>query len=501
MQDPWLAVDGSTSLRVRARQMHRAWERVHDRAEALQSLREVRAPIADSWQRALRAGFDTAGWAAPVAFERSQASERFAEHPLGRVVELLAPQLEAIQEQTENLLVLSDAHGVLLRIVGDPGLRERAAEDMNFVEGARWSEEVAGTNAVGLAITADHRVQVFASEHFNENVQAWSCSAAPVHDPVSGAIVGIVDLTGPYESVHRLLLPLAATIATTMERGLAELRRDEDDRLRRRYADLARTTSDVLVARDGRPLAGGGPPLPIPPGGGSIVLPHGAAAVAEPLGAGEAFLVRPLAGGVRSGPRSPLRFSALGRDRVELELDGARQLLSRRHSEILVLLAERPDGLSAEQLAIALFGDAGKPVTVRAELSRLRPILGERLQTDPYRLEPPVESDLAALRRLLRQGRIAAAAELHGDVLLPRSEAPAVVELRDELQGWTRNAVMTSDDPEALWSWISHRLGADDLPAWVRFLSSVRYEDARRPLAAAHVAALRRQLDAGVVGA
>ena len=104
-----------------------------------------------------------------------------------------------------------------------------------------------------------------------------------------------------------------------------------------------------------------------------------------------------------------------------------------------------------------------------------------------------MESDLGALRRLLRQGRILDAASLHADVLLPRSQAPGVVELREQLEAWTRHAVMTADDPDAIWIWVSSPSGADDLAAWVRFLSTVAYEDGRRALAAAHVKRLRRR--------
>ena len=57
---------------------------------------------------------------------------------------------------------------------------------MNFAVGALWSEGGAGTNAIGTALAADHAVQVFAAEHFNEVVQAWTCAAAPVHDPDTG---------------------------------------------------------------------------------------------------------------------------------------------------------------------------------------------------------------------------------------------------------------------------------------------------------------------------
>ena len=73
---------------------------------------------------------------------------------------------------------------------------------MNFAVGALWSESGAGTNAIGTALAADHAVQVFAAEHFNEVVQAWTCAAAPVHDPDTGEVLGVIDLTSRMSTVH-----------------------------------------------------------------------------------------------------------------------------------------------------------------------------------------------------------------------------------------------------------------------------------------------------------
>ena len=73
---------------------------------------------------------------------------------------------------------------------------------MNFAVGALWSEGGAGTNAIGTALAADHAVQVFAAEHFNEVVQAWTCAAAPVHDPDTGDLIGVIDLTSRMSTVH-----------------------------------------------------------------------------------------------------------------------------------------------------------------------------------------------------------------------------------------------------------------------------------------------------------
>jgi hypothetical protein len=324
----------------------------------------------------------------------------------------------------------------------------------------------------------------------------------PTEQPASGEVRAPIaeSWSRSLSAVHPLSLALAVTVASAMEHSLADELREQDARLRRRYGDLTRASTDLLVSNDGRPLAATAswaPPgrLSIPSGGGEIELADGSAVVAEPLGGGEAYLVR----WARRRPGdswrvATLRLWALGRDRVTVQVGAGRQTLSPRHSEVVVLLSEHADGLTAEELAVGLYGDRAKPVSARAVVSRLRTLVGARIEAEPYRLQPPVESDIAVLRRFLRQGQAAEAAVLHGDGLLPRSEAPAVVELRDELEGWTRSTAMTADDPDALWIWLSSAAGQRDLQGWVRFLSIVPYGDGRRALAAAQLKRIRHRL-------
>jgi len=71
-------------------------------------------------------------------------------------------------------------------------------------------------------------------------------------------------------------------------------------------------------------------------------------------------------------------------------LDGALHY-SRRSAEILLALARRPAGYSAAELSTHLFGDPGRTVTVRAEMSRLRRTIGALLEHRPYRLADHVQ--------------------------------------------------------------------------------------------------------------
>ena len=130
---------------------------------------------------------------APIEVDESEVLERWFEHPLGSLAQDLVDQLRKVAEESRSMVVVTDASGLVLHRVGDERLKERAAE-MNLVEGARYTEATDGTNGIGTALAADHAFQVFAFEHFNVRHHEWICSGAPVHDPVSGRVVGLIDL-------------------------------------------------------------------------------------------------------------------------------------------------------------------------------------------------------------------------------------------------------------------------------------------------------------------
>ena len=95
---------------------------------------------------------------------------------------------------------------------------------MNFAPGADWSERSAGTNAPGTALALGREIQIHGSEHFSRIVQPWSCTAAPVHDPDSGALLGAIDLTGGPQVGSAQTLALVRATAVAVENHLALLR-------------------------------------------------------------------------------------------------------------------------------------------------------------------------------------------------------------------------------------------------------------------------------------
>lgn len=186
-------------------------------------------------------------------------------------------------------------------------------------------------------------------------------------------------------------------------------------------------------------------------------------------------------------------LTALGRDEAELRLDGRRIRLGRRHSELLVLLSRHPEGLTGDELLCALYEDESvTPVTLRAELARLRRLLGPGLLASrPYRLTAPVESDAAVVERRLETGAVTAAVGAYTGPLLPGSQAPAVVRLRQRLADGLRAALIAGHDPDLLADWAHAPWGEDDIEVW-RALAALR----PTPVVRSRLAALESELAA-----
>lgn len=225
-------------------------------------------------------------------------------------------------------------------------------------------------------------------------------------------------------------------------------------------------------------------------GGDGLAHPHSLGFVQAVARAAESHLAL-------LAPQSPAadtpELSALGRDEATLLIGGRRVRLSRRHSEILVLLARHPEGLTGDELLCALYEDESvPPVTLRAELARLRRMLGPGLlESRPYRLTVPVESDVSVVERRLEAGSITAAAAAYAGPLLPGSQAPAVVRLRRLLADGLRAALISRRDPDLLADWAHAPWGEDDLDVW-RALVMVRPTSAVR----SRLAALESELTA-----
>jgi hypothetical protein len=261
-----------------------------------------------------------------------------------------------------------------------------------------------------------------------------------VHDPLTGALLGAIDVTGGDHVASPHVLTLVRATAAAAESELRWLHREQ-------------------ISRSGR--------LP----GATGVRPPAAAARVVPV------------------------LEVLGRDRARLTTSAGTRELSLRHSELLVLLAEAAaagEGRTAEQLAAECHPGDAAAVTVRAELSRLRRLVGDELVgSRPYRLLRPVQTDVEDVRRLLARGALGPALDRYRGALLPGSAAPGVRAARARLSGVVRRAVLASARPDLLVRYSELPEAADDLGLWQACVTVLPTGASRRAVAAAQVQRLR----------
>ncbi|WP_262064397.1 GAF domain-containing protein [Streptomyces sp. STR69] len=228
-------------------------------------------------------------------------------------------------------------------------------------------------------------------------------------------------------------------------------------------------------------------------GGGTIATPPALAAVRGAALAAEAHLARTAAMPTMTPAPDPngVRLSVLGRDSALLEHGGRVLRLSPRHSEIVLALALAGRGVMGDRLAVELSDREVPSSTLRAEMTRLRAVLGPALLgSRPYALLCPVRTDLGEVSALLAEGRVVQALARYPGPPLPRSDAPVVVEQRRCLEQQLRGAVLGSGDPALLRRWVDADWGADDTAAWSALARTLPGGSPQRAAAAARARGL-----------
>lgn len=187
-----------------------------------EDLLKVRRVVSRSWRRSLAAGVDPSMMRAPRPAESDALwRQRRCARLLVEASRPIFGRLDPLLNNTQSILLLADARGLVLDLIGDPHTRELGRE-AHIDSGATWSEGNSGTNAIGTALADNVPVQIHASEHFCAAVKSWTCAAAPVHDPLDGELMGIFDISGPRGTVHPLCLALAMSAAGEARAVLAQ---------------------------------------------------------------------------------------------------------------------------------------------------------------------------------------------------------------------------------------------------------------------------------------
>jgi transcriptional regulator of acetoin/glycerol metabolism len=262
---------------------------------------QVRDAILASWRRSRQ-------WnVAADHIDLSYVGDPDLDTPLTRSA---LPVLQNLRDNLEGQpvsVMLTDARGVLLyRLTADRDLGRRL-DRVQLVPGFSYAEEFAGTNGIGTALESGQAAHVFGHEHYAEHLEDLACAAAPVRHPISGKIIGAVDLTCWRKNADALLIALAQSAAGQITQALLNDTSAGEAQLLQEYLRACRHTGGIIFAlnndmvmmnRYARDV--------LDPGDQAAMLAHAAQALATghlgpvdvelPSGAGARMFCRPVRG-------------------------------------------------------------------------------------------------------------------------------------------------------------------------------------------------------------
>src|SRR5512146_247315 len=204
--------------------------------------RAVREPILASWRRSQQS---------KVAADKLDPNFLRAPDLDGTLARSAAPVLRHLYQQLEGQpisIVLTDATGmILLRLTGDHDL-ERQLDRIKLVPGFSYAEDRVGTNGIGTALEAGGPAHVFGHEHYAESLERFGCAGVPIHDPVSGKTVGVIDLTCWRKDADPLLVSLVKSTADQITQALLAAGSSRDLQLLQEYVRACRRTGGIVMA-------------------------------------------------------------------------------------------------------------------------------------------------------------------------------------------------------------------------------------------------------------
>lgn len=387
----------------------------------------VRPAVLESWNRSLGRLRDPGGVRVRMAYEADQLAEVRRRHPFHSIMGLLRSHLIEPAKQAGLLVALGDEQGRLLWVEGERAVRNRA-ESMGFVPGTDWSEDVMGTSAPGLALRSRSAVQISQAEHFSAEVHSWSCSAVPVTHPLTGQVLGIIDVTGGDDAVSSIVLPLLNSTAQAAGAGLSKL-----------------YTPDS-----------GGP---------------------SPAGTGRSAYLEVTGMNPRLAAADGTRITLSGRH-AEILL-----LLQRNPGGI--------SGAGLVERLWALGGSEVTVRAEIARLRRTIDHLGDLLvDARPYRLRGDIDSDVEHVHRALGQGDVETALNFYRGLVLPDSDAPGIREIGAELEALMRENLLQNGTWQQLWRYAGLVEARDDVEVLMSVLRLAPPEAPERNAAVVRLEAL-----------
>lgn len=202
---------------------------------------DLAAPIQDSWSRSAQLGVN------PVELSIPYEEEPADSEVLQGVSTVLQHMADVLANEPISIIFASPTGQVVQRHCFDRQLGE-LLESVFLAPGFGYSESNVGTNGIGTALEMMTPTMVVGGEHFHEKLTPFGCAGVPVRHPVSGALIGVVDVTSPASIANPLLLTTAKSIAAQIRDALTEHVGARELALLRDYLSACRRSSGPVLA-------------------------------------------------------------------------------------------------------------------------------------------------------------------------------------------------------------------------------------------------------------
>ena len=167
---------------------------------------------------------------------------------LERAARSVLPDVTAYIENEPVALILTDANGIVLSRTGGDSDLFTALDRVDLAPGFRYAETQVGTNGIGTSLEVGRPLLVDGDQHFSGPLRSFSCAGAPVTHPITGAILGVVDLTTAAQNSNTMLLSFATLAAARLRERMLDDATELDRAIFSAYRSACRRSSRPVVA-------------------------------------------------------------------------------------------------------------------------------------------------------------------------------------------------------------------------------------------------------------
>ncbi|RZL80244.1 MAG: GAF domain-containing protein [Rhodococcus sp. (in: high G+C Gram-positive bacteria)] len=201
--------------------------------------------VAASWQRSQQAGVSATSGEVPFHGDVDNSS---------RLARCSHPTIERLCEVTADIplsIALTDSHARVVTRADTTRTIGLLLDAVSLAPGFDYGEDQIGTNGVGTVLESGQPVHIIGPEHFHERFQSFACSGAPIRDPISGRIEGVLDVSCLTEHSSPLIHSIVRAAARDIEQSLLHDRDARQQALFEAFLGVQGRSRSAIIAVGG----------------------------------------------------------------------------------------------------------------------------------------------------------------------------------------------------------------------------------------------------------